>query len=259
MKCKNIFNFFKNKEKINKRYVIVVAMADEIDLVIKKYNYQKVSNSLFLYESKLINDVDIAICGIGKTNAAMCVQHLIELDCYKNIINIGIAGAYNHDLKPGQLVEINNLIYGDVDVTYFNYAFGQVPKLPKNYQLKSGDFTCVSTDSFISRFNYLKIIEKLEIPVDLFEMEACAIAQVCHINNFKNLKVYKVVSDYIKLNEMTEKLDEKLANHVLEKVDFRFKVFDEITQKELVLNKEELINFAYQVIFNWFQKTFDNQ
>ncbi|MDC4163000.1 5'-methylthioadenosine nucleosidase [Mycoplasma sp. T363T] len=251
-----MFKWKTNKNNPNKKYIIIAAMFDEVDLIFKQYDYKKNSNSNFIYSSEKIGDVDIAISGIGKTNAASCTQHIIDLDCYKNIINIGISGSINHQLKPAELIEINKLVYGDVDVTYFNYEFGQIPKLPASYELKNGSYTCLTTDSFINRFNYEAIISKLNIPIDVLEMEACAIAQVCHINNFKNLKIYKVISDYVKLNELNKKLDDQLSDHVLDKVDYRFKVFDKKNNKELILNKEELINHSYQVILEWFQNEF---
>ncbi|WP_027121920.1 5'-methylthioadenosine/S-adenosylhomocysteine nucleosidase family protein [[Mycoplasma] imitans] len=258
MKLGNIFNLLKNKNpKQPKKYVIIAAMQEEVELIIKKYHYQKDRDSIFTYSSDQLADIDIAICGIGKANAASCTQHLIDQNHYKNIINIGIAGSLNAKLKPAQLVEVNKLIYGDVDVTYFNYQYGQIPKLPESYILKTGEYTCVSTDSFISKFNYEQIIKKLNQPVDLFEMEACAIAQICHTNNFKNLKIYKVVSDYIRLNELNHKLDEEFSEHVLDKVDYRFKVIDQVNNQELIINRDELINHAYQVIFNWFVQKFD--
>ncbi|QMT98261.1 5'-methylthioadenosine/S-adenosylhomocysteine nucleosidase [Mycoplasma tullyi] len=260
MKLGNIFNLVKNKSnRKSKRYVIVVAMTDEVEAIIKKYQYHKDRDSIFIYSSDLLSDVDLAISGIGKANAASCTQHLIDQNCYKEIINIGIAGSLNPELKPAELVEVNQLIYGDVDVTYFNYQFGQIPKLPVSYSLKSGQYTCVSTDSFISKFNYQEIIKKIDLPIDLFEMEACAIAQVCHINNFKNLKVYKVVSDYVQLNELHDKLPDEFSEHVLDKVDYRFKVVDSKTNQEHLVNRDELVNHAYHKIFKWFEEKFDRK
>ncbi|WP_350266462.1 5'-methylthioadenosine/S-adenosylhomocysteine nucleosidase [Mycoplasmoides gallisepticum] len=260
MKLGNIFNLVKNKNhKPRKRYVVVAAMSQEVEAIIKKYHYQKERDSIFIYSSSELTDVDLAISGIGKANAASCIQNLLDQNYYKQIINIGIAGSLNPKLKPAQLVEVNKLIYGDVDVTYFNYQFGQIPKLPESYSLKSGEFTCVSTDSFISKFNYQEIVQKLNQPIDLFEMEACAIAQVCHLNNFKNLKVYKVVSDYIQLNELPNPLIDEFSEYVLDKIDFRFKVFDQKTNQEYLVNREELINHAYQTIFNWFEDKFDRK
>lgn len=66
-------------------------------------------------------------CGVGKVNAAMCVQ--ILCDCYgvTHIINTGVAGSLCAGLDIGDLVVSRDAMYHDMDVTNLGYAVGQVP------------------------------------------------------------------------------------------------------------------------------------
>ena len=68
-------------------------------------------------------------CGVGKVNAALCVQALC--DCYgvTHIVNTGIAGALANVLDIGDLVISREAMYHDFDCHYINpnYSVGQVP------------------------------------------------------------------------------------------------------------------------------------
>lgn len=88
-------------------------------------------------------------------------------------------------------------LYHDVDVTGFNYAYGQVPGMPAIYESnvslvkkvesildKIGKNYWLGTigtgDSFINRLDQMELIKKNCPSVIAIEMEAAAVAQVCH-------------------------------------------------------------------------------
>lgn len=79
----------------------------------------------------LLNDINVVVvqCGVGKVNAALCVQ--ILCDCYQvtHIVNTGVAGSLNVDLDIGDFVISKDAIYHDFDchVINPNYSVGQVP------------------------------------------------------------------------------------------------------------------------------------
>ena len=79
----------------------------------------------------LLNDINVVVvqCGVGKVNAALCVQ--ILCDCYQvtHIVNTGVAGSLNVDLDIGDFVISKDTIYHDFDchVINPNYSVGQVP------------------------------------------------------------------------------------------------------------------------------------
>lgn len=67
--------------------------------------------------------------GIGKVNAACCVQILADCFNVTHIINTGVAGSLNNDINIGDIVVSTEAVYHDVDATVFGYAVGEVPQM----------------------------------------------------------------------------------------------------------------------------------
>ena len=87
------------------------------------------------YEGKLEGlDVVVVQCGIGKVNAALCVQ--ILCDCYgvTHLVNTGIAGSLCAELDIGDLVVSRDAMYHDFDCHAFGYPIGKVPGLPVTFE-----------------------------------------------------------------------------------------------------------------------------
>jgi len=70
-------------------------------------------------------------CGVGKVNAALCVQ--ILCDCYDvtHVVNTGVAGSLCAELDIGDFVISRDAMYHDFDCHAINpnYPVGQVPGL----------------------------------------------------------------------------------------------------------------------------------
>ncbi|MBE6934243.1 MAG: 5'-methylthioadenosine/adenosylhomocysteine nucleosidase [Ruminococcaceae bacterium] len=66
-------------------------------------------------------------CGVGKVNAAMCVQVLCDCFGVTHLLNTGIAGSLSNELDIGDLVISKDVMYHDFDCVGFGYAYGQVP------------------------------------------------------------------------------------------------------------------------------------
>lgn len=71
-------------------------------------------------------------CGVGKVNAAMCVQILCDCFAVTHIVNTGVAGSLCAELDIGDFVISKDAIYHDFDCSVINpnYTVGQVPGLP---------------------------------------------------------------------------------------------------------------------------------
>ncbi len=71
-------------------------------------------------------------CGVGKVNAAMCVQILCDCFGVTHIVNTGVAGSLCAELDIGDFVISKDAIYHDFDCSAINpnYTVGQVPGLP---------------------------------------------------------------------------------------------------------------------------------
>ena len=70
-------------------------------------------------------------CGVGKVNAALCVQALCDCFAVTHIVNTGVAGSLDAKLDIGDFVISTDAVYHDFDchVLNANYPVGQVPGL----------------------------------------------------------------------------------------------------------------------------------
>ena len=76
--------------------------------------------------------VVVVQCGVGKVNAALCVQALCDLFGVTHIVNTGVAGSLDAKLDIGDFVISREAMYHDFNCSTLNpdYAVGQVPGLP---------------------------------------------------------------------------------------------------------------------------------
>ena len=76
--------------------------------------------------------VVVVVCGVGKVNAALCVQVLCDVFGVTHIVNTGVAGSLCAELDIGDFVISRDAMYHDFDCSVINpnYAVGQVPGLP---------------------------------------------------------------------------------------------------------------------------------
>ncbi|MDR0948834.1 MAG: 5'-methylthioadenosine/adenosylhomocysteine nucleosidase [Lachnospiraceae bacterium] len=119
---------------MNKPYKIGIigAMDVEVADLIQNLKVEKtaVKANMKFYEGK-IGELDVVVvrCGIGKVNAALCVQILADLFAITHIINTGAAGSLNPSLNIGDVLISKDVVYHDVDVRMLGYDLGQVPQL----------------------------------------------------------------------------------------------------------------------------------
>ena len=73
--------------------------------------------------------VVVVRCGIGKVNAAMCVQILADRFEVTHVINTGVAGSLNAKLDIGDILISRDALHHDMDVTFFGYQPGEVPQM----------------------------------------------------------------------------------------------------------------------------------
>ena len=66
-------------------------------------------------------------CGVGKVNAALCVQLLCDLFSVTHVVNTGVAGSLSAELDIGDFVISKDAMYHDFTVGPLGYPVGQVP------------------------------------------------------------------------------------------------------------------------------------
>ena len=85
---------------------IIGAMEEEITNVLEDMNVVATKNALGLdfhlgTLNNSNNNIVLVRSGIGKVNAALCAQVLIDLFAVDAIINVGVAGAIDKNIKIG--------------------------------------------------------------------------------------------------------------------------------------------------------------
>ena len=109
---------------------IIGAMEQEVETLLEQMENKTAfakAGSTF-YEGKLAGlDAVVVQCGIGKVNAALCVQILCDCFGVTHVVNTGIAGSLSADLDIGDLVISRDAMYHDFDCVHFGYPMGKVP------------------------------------------------------------------------------------------------------------------------------------
>ena len=77
-------------------------------------------------------DVVVVRSGIGKVNAAICTQILIDQYNVRRIINTGIAGSLRSSIDIGDIVLSRDAMQHDMDATGFGYKVGQIPQMEES-------------------------------------------------------------------------------------------------------------------------------
>jgi adenosylhomocysteine nucleosidase len=188
---------------------IIGAMEDEVSLLrraLENPETQKAGDFEFYSGGLLGKPVVLLRCGIGKVNAAVGCALLIHIFRPALVINTGSAGGVDPDLKFGDAIISDGLVYHDVDVTAFSYAPGQVPGQPrifpvpedliiraeqavdqlKEEQLLPGDFChrrglIGSGDVFMHDPERIAAVRRIFPALKAVEMEGAAIAHCCRL------------------------------------------------------------------------------
>lgn len=180
---------------------IIGAMTEEVSLLRERMDCaatETVAGSSFYTGTIDGFDVVILQSGIGKVNAAIGTTLMIQNQRPDYIINTGCAGGLHSDLAVGDIVISTEVRHHDVDATIFGYEYGQVPRMPAFYQADPELVTMATTaaqtlpalqvhqgliasgDSFMSDDDRVALIKSKYPHLYAAEMEAAAIAQVCH-------------------------------------------------------------------------------
>lgn len=117
-----------------KKLGIIGAMTIEVEALKEQMTDLSTTQKagMTFYEGKLENlPVVLVVCGVGKVNAALCVQVLCDLFAVTHIVNTGVAGSLCTQLDIGDFVISEKAMYHDFDCSVINpnYKVGQVPGL----------------------------------------------------------------------------------------------------------------------------------
>jgi len=192
---------------------IMSAMAEEIELYLDTCTIVESCEQagLTFHESEYDgHDLVLVKAGVGKVNAAMCTQMLVDIFNVDAVICTGSAGALHDGLDIGDVVIAEDCVQHDMRVAFLGLPPGQIPfsdlrfftaDPPLVEQARDVDLAehtlhvgrVCTGDTFIqdeARRNEIRD----ELKGDCVEMEGAAVGQVCTLNDVPFLLV-RAISD----------------------------------------------------------------
>ena len=173
-----------------------------------------VTAGMKFYQGKLKGKgVVIVQSGIGKVNAGICSQILVDLYHVDAIINTGIAGSLKNEINIGDIVLSTDTLQHDVDASKFGYEPGHIPQMDvmafkaDEHLIEVGLACCEKvnpdiwtfTGRIVSGDQFIGDDDKKNWLRETFggyctEMEGAAIAQAAYLNQIPFL-IVRAISD----------------------------------------------------------------
>ncbi len=195
---------------------IIGAMELEVEQLKKEMAVESVIKKagMDFFKGTLSNvPVVVVRSGIGKVNAALCVQILADVFQVSHVINTGVAGSLNAKLDIGDILISRDALHHDMDTTIFGYQPGEVPQMgfrefrADERMMELAREACekanpdihvmfgrvVSGDQFISS---KEVKERLiaQFQGDCTEMEGASIAHGAYLNSLPFV-IIRAISD----------------------------------------------------------------
>ena len=163
---------------------------------------------------QLFDGIDVMVqkCGIGKVNAALGTQRMINEFHPDVIISSGCAGGNGDEINVQDVVVSSELAYHDVycgSAIDNSTKYGQVQGMPASFEpepwllQKALNLNCgvkvhagliVTGDWFVDSREKMREIVGHFPNAKAVDMESCAIAQTCYINKVPFIS-FRVISD----------------------------------------------------------------
>ncbi|AMJ42214.1 5'-methylthioadenosine/adenosylhomocysteine nucleosidase [Anaerotignum propionicum] len=227
---------------------IIGAMEEEILCLKEKIEIVTTKNvvglSFFIGRYKG-NNIVLVRSGIGKVNAAICTQAMIDLFGVDYILVLGVAGALVEELKIGDIVISTDAVQHDMDTSALGDPIGMIPRMAESYfkadeelirlaQASAAEIAdgyrvitgrIASGDQFICTKEGKATIRK-NVQGTCAEMEGAAIAHACWLNRIPFL-IVRAISDgageeatisFEKFSIMAAKRCSELVEKILEKL-----------------------------------------
>ena len=197
---------------------LIGAMVEEIRLMEEKLEQETVTVKAGIrFMEGTLNGKPVVLCksGVGKVNAAVCTQILIDRFGADAVIFTGVAGALDPSLDIGDVVVSTECVQHDMDASPLGFPRGTIPfadtsvfpadpelvrlayeaskALPGGRVLKG---RVLSGDQFVADRETVRRLHE-ELQGVCVEMEGAAVAQVCAMNGVP----------YVVIRSMSDKAD----------------------------------------------------
>ncbi|MEC0243572.1 5'-methylthioadenosine/adenosylhomocysteine nucleosidase [Paenibacillus dokdonensis] len=182
---------------------IIGAMDEEVELLLAGMkNAETVDKAGIRYYKGTYQHQDIVVCksGVGKVNAAVTTQILIDSLGVSKVLFTGVAGAVHPELNIGDIVISSECLQHDMDVTALGFERGVIPyqevsvfqadpalvALAEKACGELGEVNCrvgrvLSGDQFIASVEQVNWFYE-HLQGACVEMEGASVAQVCYMN-----------------------------------------------------------------------------
>jgi adenosylhomocysteine nucleosidase len=200
------------------KIALIGAMNEEIELLINHMEQVKESaRAGVIYREGLFQGKQVVVCksGVGKVNAAVTTQILIDQFAVEAVIFTGVAGALDPELNIGDIVVSRECMQHDMDVTALGFPRGVIPYQEISIFAADADLVelaaasgnklfegrikqgrVLSGDQFIADREVVSQLHT-ELEGTCTEMEGSAVAQVCSMNQIP----------YVVIRSMSDKAD----------------------------------------------------
>ncbi|MGG1514781.1 5'-methylthioadenosine/adenosylhomocysteine nucleosidase [Paenibacillus oryzisoli] len=203
---------------MTQKIALIGAMNEEIELLVAHMtDIRETVKAGITFREGRFYDKDVVVCrtGVGKVNAAVTTQILIDQFGASAVIFTGVAGAVAPELQIGDIVISSECMQHDMDVTALGFARGIIPYEGTSVfqadsqlvelaeasgarlfpgRVKKG--RVLSGDQFIASREIVAGLHQ-ELEGVCVEMEGAAVAQVCSMNAIP----------YVVLRSMSDKAD----------------------------------------------------
>jgi len=194
---------------------LIGAMEEEVASVLQRMEQRrKVTKAgmTFTCGTWLGKEIVAVKSGVGKVNAAMCAQILIDVFSVGAVIFTGVAGALDPALEIGDIVISRDCVHHDMDVSPLGFPRGTIPYEPVSAFLSDPNLVrlaldcsrelfadrafvgrVLTGDQFIADRSRVQRLHE-ELAGTCTEMEGAAVAQVCYMNAIPHV-IIRSVSD----------------------------------------------------------------
>ncbi len=190
--------------------ILIVSATENEILMFKKYIFENKKTVIFIKQKA---NIDFLITDVGMLFTTYKLTKELNKKKYDLIINAGIAGAFNKNLKLGEVVNIKQQTFGDfgvddnsvfksmfdinlIDKNKFPFTDG---KITNNYNidfinnLKQVNGITVNTVSGDNN-KIIKLTDKFN--TDIETMESIAIFYICKIEKINFIEI-RAISNYV--------------------------------------------------------------
>lgn len=204
----------------------ICALDIEVEGIVQlmEHKEEKIAAKTTFYKGEISGrEVVCCECGIGKVNAAMCAQLMIDLYHPEVIINSGIAGSLSGDVHIGDIIVSDDCVQHDMDGTEMGDPPGMIQytdekriEIPADKDTADKLFEVCKSLPDVNVFRgriasgdaFIAAHERRQKIADMFgalacEMEGAAVGSVCYRNDVP-FAILRSISDDFNNNEFVD-------------------------------------------------------